>query len=409
MAIIRDITDRKRIEEEKEKIRTQLIQAQKMEAIGLLAGGVAHDFNNLLTMIQGHATLALLEIGEADPIAMDLKEIRLAAGRAANLTRQLLLFSRKQPTEPVSLNLNNTIEELLKMIHRVIGEDIAITVDLDPNLWTVLADEGNIEQVIMNLVINARDAMPRGGELAIRTKNLTLDNEQAKLVPDSRPGQFVNLSISDTGCGISRDTMPRIFEPFFTTKEVGKGSGLGLSVVYGIIKQHEGWIHVSSEPGKGAQFAICLPASFMSPETKVKESASVKKFRGRGEHVLLVEDEEGVRKLTATMLWENGYEVRAAANARDALSIFGQERGNFDLLLSDVVLPDQTALELADQLLLLRPRLRVLLISGYPDKQSQWSVIQERGFRFLHKPVSLVDLLRTIREVIEPDAFREGE
>ena len=295
------------------------------------------------------------------------------------------------------------------MIHRVIGEDITIKIGLDPDLWTVLADEGNIEQVIMNLVINARDAMPGGGELTIRTKNLTLDNEQAKLVPDSRPGQFVNLSIADTGCGISKDTLPRIFEPFFTTKEVGKGSGLGLSVVYGIIKQHEGWIHVSSEPGKGAQFAICLPASFMSPETKVKESASVKKFRGRGEHVLLVEDEEGVRKLTATMLWENGYEVRAAANARDALSIFGQERGNFDLLLSDVVLPDQTALELADQLLLLRPRLRVLLISGYPDKQSQWSVIQERGFRFLHKPVSLVDLLRTIREVIEPDAFREGE
>ena len=429
MAITRDITDRKRVAEEKEKIQAQLIQAQKLEAIGLLAGGVAHDFNNLLTMIQGHATLALLEISEADPIeadpveadpteadpieansiVMDLNEIRTAAGRAANLTRQLLLFSRRQPTERVSLNLNSTVDELLKMIHRIIGEDVTINVDLEPDLWTVLADEGNIEQVIMNLVINARDAMPRGGELTIKTKNLSLDNEQAMLIPGASPGQFVCLSITDTGCGMSKEIMTRIFEPFFTTKEIGKGSGLGLSVVYGIIRQHEGWIHVCSEPGKGTEFAIYLPASFTVTETKVRESASVKKFQGKGEHILLVEDEEGVRKLTAIMLRENGYAVFAAANVQEALSIFGQERGNFDLLLSDVVLPGQTGIELADQLLLLRPTLRVLLISGYPNKQSQWAVIQERGFRFLHKPVSLLDLLRTIREIIEPGTSRESE
>ncbi|MEW5803972.1 MAG: PAS domain S-box protein [bacterium] len=404
MAIMRDITGRKRIEEEKEKIQAQLIQAQKMEAIGLLAGGVAHDFNNLLTMIQGHATLALLEISEDDPIAMDLKEIRMAAGRAANLTRQLLLFSRKQPTEPVSLNLNNTVDELLKMIHRVIGEDITIEIDQEPNLWAVLADEGNIEQVIMNLAINARDAMSKGGKLMIRTRNLTMGDEQVKTAPsEARAGQFVCLSMSDTGCGMSEDILSRAFEPFFSTKEIGKGSGLGLSVVYGIIKQHEGWIDVCSKPGQGSTFDIYLPASLMSPEKKVRESASVKKYQGRGERILLVEDEEGVRKLTATMLRENGYVVFTAATAMDAISVFGQEKGDFDLLLSDVVLPDQTALEVADQLLLLRPRLHVILISGYPDKRSQWTMIQQRGFQFLHKPVPLVDLLRTLREAIEPD------
>ncbi|MEW6381967.1 MAG: PAS domain S-box protein, partial [bacterium] len=408
MTITRDITGRRQIEKEKEKIQSQLLQAQKMEAIGLLAGGVAHDFNNLLTMIQGHATLALLEVGEDNPVAVDLKEIRLASGRAANLTRQLLLFSRKQPTEPVSLNLNSTVDELLKMIHRVIGEDIRITIDLEPNLQTVLADEGNIEQVIMNLVVNARDAMPKGGELTIRTENLTLDENQAANFPEARAGQFVRLSIIDTGYGMSSEVMSRIFEPFYTTKEIGKGSGLGLSVVYGIIKQHEGWINVSSAPQRGSTFAVCLPASLMIPEKKANEAVSVKKFQGEGERILVVEDEDGVRKVTATMLQENGYVVFTAANSRQALSIFGQERGNFNLLLSDVILPDQSAIELADQLLLLQPRLRILLISGYPDKQSQWTTIRERGFRFLHKPVSLVDLLRALREVIaEPADHRE--
>jgi len=401
MVIVRDVTSRKRLEEEKEKIRSQLLHAQKMEAIGLLAGGVAHDFNNLLTMIQGHATLALLEISEDDPVAMDLKEIRLAAGRAANLTRQLLLFSRKQPAEPVCLNLNQTIDELLKMIYRVIGEDIKIRLELEPNLWTTLADEGNIEQVIMNLVINARDAMPRGGELTIRTENLILDEKQAACLPEARPGQFVRLSITDTGCGMSSEVMSRIFEPFYTTKEFGKGSGLGLSVVYGIIKQHEGWINVSSLPGQGATFAICLPASLMRPEKKVDEAISVRKFQGQGERVLLVEDDGGVRKLTATMLQQNGYLVYTAASSREALSIFAQERGNFDLLLSDVILPDQSAIELADQLLLLRPELQILLISGYPDKQAQWPTIRERGFRLLHKPVSLLTLLKSLRELLE--------
>jgi CheY-like chemotaxis protein len=327
----------------------------------------------------------------------------------------LLLFSRRQPTAPVSLNLNNTIAELIKMIQRVIGEDITINIDLEPDLWTVQADEGNIEQVIMNLAVNARDAMPRGGRLTIRTSNLTLDDEQAGLIPEARPGQFVHLSITDTGCGMSQEIITRIFEPFFTTKEIGKGTGLGLSVVYGIIKQHEGWINVGSELQQGTTFAIGLPAFLTSPEMKVRESesaresASVRKFRGKGERILLVEDEDGVRKLIATMLRENGYLVLAAANAREALSIFGQERGNFDLLLSDVILPDQNALDLADQLLLLRPRLPILLISGYPDKESQWAIIQERGFPFLHKPIALVDLLRTLRDIMEPDTSHEKE
>jgi len=400
LGIIRDITERKQAAEEKEKIQVQLLQAQKMEAIGTLAGGVAHDFNNLLTAIQGYTDLAMMKVDETDPLYRDLKQIHLAAVRAASLTRQLLLFSRKQPMDFTPLGINRMVDDLLKMLERLIGEDIATKTELDSDPWTVRADKGNIERVIMNLAVNARDAMPEGGELTIKTENVILDDEHCKLIPESRPGKFVCLSVGDTGVGMDKGSIEHIFEPFFSTKETGKGTGLGLSVIYGIAKQHEGWINVYSEPGRGSTFRFYLPAFSIKVEDETKEAISLKELQGSGERILLVEDEEGVRKLAMRVLGENGYVVFEAANAKEALDIFEREEGKIHLAFCDVVLPDRTGLELVDQLLSRKPELRVLMSSGYADQKSQWPVIRERGFRFLQKPYALPDLLRAIREGI---------
>ncbi len=396
-----DITERKHAKEEKKKIQAQLLQAQKMEAIGKLAGGVAHDFNNLLTTIHGYTELAMMRLNEADPLYRDLREIHLSATRAASLTRQLLLFSRKQPMEFVPININRTVDDLLKMLRRLIGEDIDINIDLEPALWTIRADAVNIEQVIMNLAVNARDAMPEGGKLTIRTKNLTLDEEFCKLIPDARPGKFVCLLVEDTGVGMDKEITQHIFEPFFSTKEAGRGTGLGLSVVYGIVKQHGGWINVYSEPGQGSTFKVYLPAFPAKLEEKTKKTISLQEFQGNGEWILLVEDEEKVRELTKRALCENGYVVFEAANAREAMDIFEREGGKFHLVFSDVVLPDKTGLQLVHQLLSRKPELHVLLSSGYTDDKSQWSTISKRGFRFLQKPYTLPDLLQAIKEAIE--------
>ncbi|MEW6381792.1 MAG: PAS domain S-box protein [bacterium] len=402
----RDITGYKRAEEEKAKIQAQLLQSQKMEAIGILAAGVAHDFNNLLTTIQGYTTLALMHISDSDAATRNLHQVRKSADRAANLTRQLLLFSRKQHMEPAPLDLNGIIDDLLKMLYRLIGEDIVIITELESHLWPIMADEGTIEQVIMNLAVNARDAMPKGGRLTIKTENLTMDEEHAKTIIEARPGNFIRLSIADTGSGMDAQTIERIFEPFFTTKGVGKGTGLGLSVVYGIVKQHEGWINVSSEPGKGSVFEIFLPALLTEAKKKEEEEEALPlpKLQGKGEHILLVEDEEEVRQLTARILRENHYTVEEASSVQEALNDFDQERGKFTVVVSDVVLPDQTGLDLVDQLLLRQSDLQVLLVSGYTDQKAQWPIIRERGFRYLQKPYSLSDLLRTLRELIEAKA-----
>ncbi len=397
---IEDISERKRIEQDKEKMQEQLLQAQKMEAIGTLAGGIAHDFNNLLTTIQGYTDLAMLKLDKNDPLYRDLKQIHLAALRAAGLTRQLLLFSRKQPMKLVSLNINRVIDDLLKMLNRVIGEDIEIKTFLEPNLWTVKADVGNIEQVIMNLAVNARDAMPSGGTLIIRTENIFLSYEDSKNIPESRPGKFVSISIEDTGIGMEKNILPRIFEPFFSTKEAGKGTGLGLSVVYGIIKQHNGWINVFSEPGKGSTFRVYLPAFSERLEDESQEAVSLQEFQGNGERILLVEDEKGVQSLAKTGLKENGYTVFEASNAKEAVEIFKREEGNFDLIFTDVVLPDTDGLQLIEKLLLYNANLLVLLSSGYTDQKSQWEHIRQKGFQFLQKPYSLYDLLKAVKTVL---------
>jgi two-component system cell cycle sensor histidine kinase/response regulator CckA len=395
-----DISERRRAEEEREKIQAQLLQSQKMEAIGRLAGGVAHDFNNLLTTITGYSGLLLNSLDDGDPLRGDLEEIMKATRRAASLTRQLLAFSRKQVLQPQSLDLNALVSDVGKMLHRIIGEDIELVNDLEPRLGRVKADPGQIEQIIMNLVVNARDAMPQGGRLTIKTENVILDEDYCQVFAEARPGEFVRLSVEDTGVGMDKKTLQHMFEPFFSTKE--DGTGLGLSVVYGIVKQHEGWVNVYSEPGQGSAFKVYLPAFAVEAEGKKVEAISLQELQGSGERILLVEDDEGVRKLTTRALGRNGYVVFEATRTQEALRVFEGEGGKFHLVFTDVVLPDGTGLQLIDQLLPRNPELRVLLSSGYTDRKSQWPLIRARGFRFLQKPYALAELLRAIREAIKP-------
>ncbi|MDY7031272.1 MAG: ATP-binding protein, partial [Thermodesulfobacteriota bacterium] len=392
--IVRDVSESKRLQ-------AQLLQAQKMEAIGILAGGVAHDFNNLLTTVQGYTDLSMMRIDEGDPLYRNLKQIRRASLRAADLTRQLLLFSRKQPMEFTSLNINETVHDMFKMITRLISEDITINKDLQSGSWIIRADQGNIEQVIMNLVVNARDAMPNGGVLTIKTEQVQLDESYLKTYDYARPGRFVCLSISDSGIGMDEETVQHIFEPFFTTKGPGEGSGLGLSVVYGIIKEHQGWINVYSEPGQGSTFRIYLPVTHEKQERETNNIPPLHELQGNKERVLLVEDEAGVREFATRALRENGYIVVEAASASEAINIFEREEKNFHLVFSDVVLHDQSGVQLVEKLLYHNPRLRILLSSGYADDKSKWPIIRERGFPFLQKPYSLYELLGIIKEVIK--------
>lgn len=402
--IVEDLTERKRAEEEREKMQAQLLQAQKMEAIGRLTAGIAHDFNNMLLVIQGYTDLLMMKVDETNPLHANLKEIYLTCTSVADLIRKLLLFSRKQPMKLILLNINRTVDDLLKMLNRLIGEDIAVNTDLEPDLWMVRADEGNIEQVIMNLAVNAKDAlsMTNGGELTIKTENVTLDEDLCRAIPEARPGKFVCLSVADTGVGMDKETIPHIFEPFFSTKDAGKGTGLGLSVVYGIIQQHGGWINVHSNPGQGSMFKFYLPAfsAIQEDEAEVKETISLQELQGSGERILVVEDEEKVREFVTMALRESGYLVLEAASAEEALELFEREKGKFHMVFSDVVLPGKTGIQLVDQLLARKPELPVLLSSGYVDAKSHWSTIRERGFQFLQKPYALANLLRAIKETM---------
>lgn len=397
--VFRDIAERKRVEEEKEKIRAQLLQSQKMEAIGLLAGGMAHDFNNLLTSIMGYSELALHLLDDGDSLRPHIAAIHRAGERAARLTQQLLAFSRRQMLQPKVFNLNAAVVEVGEMLGRIVGEDIDLITVLEPRLEWLKADPGQIGQVIVNLVVNAREAMPQGGKLTIKTENVVLDQREAQSIPEARAGPYVCLSITDTGVGIDKKIIEQIFEPFFSTKETG--SGLGLSVVHGIVKQHEGWIDVYSEPGKGSTFKVYLPTFSEGVRDDLKERPSLHGLGGKGERILLVEDEESVREFVTGVLTNNGYVVFGAAIVEEALSVFEREGGNFDLVFSDVVLPDKNGLELVDHLLHLKPELHVLLSSGYTDDKSQWPAIRKRGFMFLQKPYAVVDLLRMVREALE--------
>jgi len=400
IGIAHDITKRKLAESEKDAMHEQFLQAQKMEAIGILAGGVAHDFNNLLTVIQGSTDLIILRIEENDPIYSDLYEINKASKRAAELTSQLLLFSRKKPMCCKTVNVNLIVEELLKMLHRLIGEDVSISTFLDETIWNISADMSNIEQVIMNLVVNARDAMPVGGQVTIKSENIIFTKQDLPNHPEARPGRFICLSFTDNGMGMDEMTLQRIFEPFYSTKGTGKGTGLGLSVVYGIVSQHLGWIDVISQKGKGTIFKLYFPAIEKETTDESIKTITPASLQGSGETVLLVEDEEGVRQFVTKALEEHGYKVISASNSTDAMNLFKDKKYSFSILVSDVVLPDFNGIELVEKLHEIQPNLLVLLCSGYTDQKSQWNVIQEKGYPYLQKPYSIKKLLRTVKQIL---------
>ena len=403
IAVLRDITEHKQAEEDKEALQAQLSQARKMEAVGTLAGGIAHDFNNLLTAIQGNTTLAKDATDPQSPCYEDLQEIELACMRATRLIRQLLLFSRKEPIRPISLYPNATVVELIEMLERLIGEDITIITELAPDVWMVRADKGGLEQVVINLVVNARDAMPHGGEIVVQTENAVLDEFYCQEVPDARPGRFVCLTVSDAGIGMSQEVMGHLFEPFFSTKDAGHGTGLGLAVVFGIVQQHEGWVEVYSEVGHGTTFQVYLPADQEDPVADIPEDdPPVRELQGQGERILLVEDDKSVRDFCARVLAQNGFAVLAAGDTQEAMRILEQESWRFDLVFSDVVLPDRSGLDLTDDIIAHGTPVRILLSSGYTGPRSRWETIRQRGISFLQKPYTLAQLLSAIREATDP-------
>jgi nitrogen-specific signal transduction histidine kinase/ActR/RegA family two-component response regulator len=391
-----DVTERRQLEE-------QLLQSQKMEAVGRLAGGIAHDFNNLLTAVSGYTELLLSELPEGDPRRESAEEIRQAGDRAASLTRQLLAFSRRQVLEPRVLDLNAAIADMEKLLRRVIGEDIELTSSLDPELWRTRADPGQIEQAILNLVVNARDAMPRGGRLTLETANVELDEKFTRGLTTVHPGPHVMLAVSDTGLGMSPELQARLFEPFFTTKERGKGTGLGLSTTYGIVKQSGGSIWVYSEPGQGTTFKIYLPRC-EEPLDAAPEAPPVPAIPLTGsETVLLVEDEPEVRRLVEKLLRKQGYTVIAAAGPGEAIPLAGS-LPRIDILLTDVIMPGMNGRELARSLAGRRPGMRVLYMSGYTDTAIAQQGILEPGTAFLSKPFTPDALARKMREVLDAPA-----
>ena len=392
LAIQEDVTERKRLEE-------QLRQAQKMEAVGRLAGGVAHDFNNVLTAIFGYAELVAEEFPKDSPARQDIEEIRKASHRAAALTRQLLAFSRQQVLEPIVLCLNDLVEDVDKMLQRLIGEDVALSLTLAPGLGNARVDPGQFHQVLMNLVVNARDAMPTGGKLLIETANADLTEQYAEVHQPVSPGRYVMLAVSDTGIGMDRETKAKIFEPFFTTKEKGRGTGLGLSTVYGIVKQSGGYIWVYSEPGRGTTFKIYLP-QVDAPAKPLAPPAEARGVAGT-ETILLAEDDEILRPLAKGLLEKLGYRVLDAESAEQALALARHHAGVIHLLVADVVMPGASGRELARRLAESRPDTRVLYMSGYTDDAIVQHGMLEPGLHFLQKPFTPAALARKLREVLD--------
>jgi PAS domain S-box-containing protein len=385
-----DVTGERHLEE-------QLRQAQKMEAVGRLAGGVAHDFNNLLTAIGGYSELLLMRLAEDDPARHDVEEIRRAGERAAALTRQLLAFSRRQVVQPRVLDLNDVIRDTERMLRRLIGEDVRLATRLAERILPVKADPGQLEQVLLNLAVNARDAMPLGGRLTIGSGGLVVDARDSRH-PQSRPGSWVFVQVVDTGVGMSPDVVRHIFEPFFTTKEVGKGTGLGLSTVYGIVDQSGGWIEVDSEPGSGSAFTVWLPEAG-EPITETAVAPKARRSSG-GEVILVVEDEPSVRALVSRTLLAHGYVVLEASNGAEALALAGGHQGEIQLLLTDVVMPDLRGPELRERLVVLRPGLRTVFMSGYSE-ESALPTSTTPGVSFLQKPFTPERLTRALREILD--------
>ncbi len=396
---------RLKAESDRERLQLQLQQSLKMEAVGKLSGGIAHDFNNMLLPIIGYADMVTMRLPEDDASHAELREIKRAAERATALTRQLLAFSRKQVSRKTVFDLNENLGQMSRMLSRIIGEDIQLQMALAPGMVSLRADQGQIEQIIMNLVINARDAMPQGGNIAVRT--MVVDASQFPVplfTGTASTGKFAVLTVSDTGCGIPPETRDHIFEPFFTTKGA-EGTGLGLSVVYGIVQDHQGGIDLYSAPGQGTTFHVFLPAADEAliqphPAGKTTGNHSAVRFRGHGERVLLIEDEEAVNQLVRTALSQNGYKVTSAATAKEARARFDESNGAFEMVLSDAVLPDGNGLQLVDAFLRVNPAIRALVSSGYTDKHSLLEMARTRRVSFLPKPYSLPELFQTVAEVL---------
>jgi PAS domain S-box-containing protein len=401
LAVGRDITERKRLE-------AQFRQAQKMEAVGRLAGGVAHDFNNLLTVIHGYTAIIHGDLASDAPLnraarrsmLADLSEVARAATRAATLVDQILAFSRRQVMRPMVLDLNELVQDAEKMLRRLIGEDIDLRTILTPSLGKVKADPAQIEQVIMNLAVNARDAMPCGGQLTLETANVDLDEDYVRTHPVSQPGPYVMFAMSDTGFGMDEQVLSHLFEPFFTTKDVGKGTGLGLAMVYGIVKQSGGYIWPYSEPGFGTTFKIYLPRVATEPEVIELKQASESLPRGNAT-ILLVEDEAMVRGVAHHVLERQGYTVLTAGHPGEALPLSNQYGGPIDLLITDVVMPGMGGRDLAERMTSSYPEMQILYMSGYTDDTIVHHGVLEPGVNFLQKPFSPTSLVRKVRDVLE--------
>jgi nitrogen-specific signal transduction histidine kinase/CheY-like chemotaxis protein len=389
-----DVTDRKQLEE-------QFRQAQKMEAVGRLAGGIAHDFNNLLMVIQGYGDLLVERLHASDPLRKNVEQIQTAAQKATSLTRQLLAFSRKQMLAPKVLNIQAIMADMETILRRLIGEDIVLEAVSAPSLGYVKADRSQIEQVVMNLAINARDAMPGGGRLTIESSNVEIGSDVPHPPTVVAPGKYIMLAVTDNGCGMSPETRAHIFEPFFTTKEKGKGTGLGLATVYGIVKQSGGYIWVYSEPGIGTTFKIYLPRieEEQAHSGACADSASTASPRG-SEVVLLVEDEKGVRELTREYLETSGYTVLDATDGESALAMAREYSGAIHVLITDVVMPGLSGRELGEQIANLRPQIKVLYMSGYTDQSAFRNGILDKGAQLLQKPFGMSTLASKLREIL---------
>ena len=397
---VTDITENKQAEEIRASLEGQLQQAQKMESVGRLAGGVAHDFNNMLAVILGHVEIVLNKMDAADPTRNDLLEIQSAAQHSANLTSQLLAFARKQTTAPRVLNVNDTIAKMLKMLQRLIGEDITLVWSPASHVWPVRFDPTQIDQILANLCVNARDAIDGVGTITIETRNTVLDQEYCRAHPGAVPGSYATLTVSDTGYGMAPEVLDHVFEPFFTTKGLGRGTGLGLATVYGIVKQNEGWVTVESAPNKGTTFMVCLPR-FTGVVPDVAASAAADAPRGHGETVLLVEDEPALLVLGETMLRRLGYTVLTADSPREAIRIAENHEGSVDLLVTDVVMPEMHGRALADKIAAIRPDARHLFVSGYTADVIANRGVLDQSVHFLQKPFSLQELGAKVRQALD--------